>query len=414
MGANASLMLILADRLELRLFGLLVTSIGGQLLLSRVLMLGVDRGVIRLRTLPELHDQTRELVNAGLTVIWRMSALLILTAIVLVLVLRLSASSLAPDWRGWMIATVVGGAIGTALVDYSYGVYLSRIRYRAAALLQGATALGRLAATTLAALIWPRHPLVSFLVYSGATLASGLAQAIFVFPHRHRGESRSDWALGRRLLRYSLWQGGTNFIGLLNLYQGAFLLTWLGENAAAGAFGLGLTLSMGFFAVYVAYGEYLLPRIARLESLEALPAFLTRAFGGALILVVGSIPVVVFVALIVARMLKQELSEITTVFYCLSASMLLLVCQSPLEVACHYLLRPQIGMLSWTLRVIYVGGLALMLAPSWGAWGAAVAQLGGAVLALLSLGMFVIYALRSARRKNLAVRTMTAPSAVLD
>ncbi|HEY7711425.1 MAG TPA: hypothetical protein VIG57_15500, partial [Candidatus Entotheonella sp.] len=53
MGANATLMLLLAERLELETYGLLVTVISAQLLISRVVMLGVDAGMIRMRTLPE-------------------------------------------------------------------------------------------------------------------------------------------------------------------------------------------------------------------------------------------------------------------------------------------------------------------------------------------------------------------------
>jgi O-antigen/teichoic acid export membrane protein len=397
MGANAALMLLLAGRLELKLYGLLMTSISGQLLLSRALMLGVDRGVIRLRTLPELRHQTRELFNAGLAVIWRMSALSVVAALAVAAAWSFSTAS---HWPHLVIASVVAGAIGTALVDYGYSVYLSHVQYRAAALSQSATALGRLAIAGLTVLIWPQHPLLVFLAYPGASFASGLAQVAMILPPKSGGEPRPDRALKRRLLQFSVWQGATNFIGLFSLYQGIFLLTWLGDEAAAGVFGLGLALSMGFFAVYIAYAEYLLPRIARVKSLNALPSFLARAFGGALGLALGGIPIAAAIGAIVTRMLNPELHDVTPIFYCLSASMLLLVCQSPLEAACHYLLRPQLGMFSWTLRVIYVGGLALMLVPSRGAWGAAVAQLVGTTLALLSLAVLVMSAMRSARMKE--------------
>ena len=45
--ANAALMLILAQRLDLGAYGLLVTIISAQLLLSRVLLLGVETGIVR-------------------------------------------------------------------------------------------------------------------------------------------------------------------------------------------------------------------------------------------------------------------------------------------------------------------------------------------------------------------------------
>lgn len=395
MGANAALMLLLAERLELKLYGLLVTSISGQLLLSRVLLLGVETGVIRLHTLPELRHQDRELFNAGRVVIWRMSALLILVALAAALAGDFSA---APRWPDLVIASAVAGAIGTALVDYSYSFYLSHVRYRAAALSQSVTALGRLAITMLAVLLWPQQPSLAFLAYVGASLASGLLQTALIRSAEGGRRDRPEAALVRRLLSFSLWQGGTNFVALLYLYLGTFLLAWSGEEAAAGIFGLGLTLSMGFFAVYNAYIEYLLPRIARVESLNALPSFLVRAFGGALILALGGIPVAVAIGWMVARLLNPELHNVTPVFYCLSASMLLLVCQAPLEAACHYLLRPQLALFGWVLRVICAGGLTLTLAPGRGAWGAAVAQLGGTAVGLMAFAVCVIAALRAARK----------------
>jgi O-antigen/teichoic acid export membrane protein len=395
MGANAVLMLLLAKVLELKLFGLLVTSISGQLLLSRVLLLGVETGVVRLHMLPELRHQDRELFNAGWFVIWRTSALSILVALAAIWARDVSAE---PRWPDLVIASVVAGAIGTALVDYSYGFHLSHVRYRTAALSQSLTAVGRLAITLLTVLVWPQRPQLAFLAYGGASLAFGLAQAALIRSSQSGGESWPDRALVRRLLRFSVWQGGASFVSLFYLYQGIFLLIWSGQEAAAGIFGLGLTLSMGFFAIYNAYGEYLLPRIARVKSLSELPPFLLGAFGGALLLALAGVPVAITIEVIVTRILNPELGDIVPVFYCVSASMLLLICQCPLEATCKYLMRPELLMFGWILRVICVGGLALMLAPRWGAWGAAVAQLGGTAVVLVAFATCVIAALRHARR----------------
>jgi O-antigen/teichoic acid export membrane protein len=260
------------------------------------------------------------------------------------------------------------------------------------------TALGRLAITILTVLVWPSRPQLAFVAYAGASLASGLTQAALIRSTQGGRESRPDGALVRRLLRFSLWKGGTNFIVLLTLYQGTFLLTWLGQESAAGIFGLGLTLSMGFFAVYNAYTDYLLPRIARVKSVYALPSFIARAFAGAAILALGSLPVALAIGAIVTRMLNPELRDIAPIFYCLSASMLLLVFQCPLEAACKYLMRPELLTFGWALRSICIGGLALMLAPSQGAWGAAVAQLCGTTVASMVFAVCVLTALRAAQK----------------
>jgi O-antigen/teichoic acid export membrane protein len=399
MGANAVLMLLLAKVLELKLFGLLVTSISGQLLLSRVLLLGVETGVVRLHTLPELRHQDRELFNAGWFVIWQMSALSILVALAAMWARDVSAE---PRWPDLVIASVVAGAIGTALVDYSYSFHLSHVRYRRAALSQSLTAVGRLAITLLTVLVWPQHTQLAFLAYVCASLASGLAQAALIRSAQSGGESRPVRSLMRRLLRFSVWQGGANFVALLNLYQGTFILTWSGQEAAAGIFGLALTLSMGFYAIYNAYGEYLLSRIARVKRLSELPSFLLGAFGGALMLALCCVPVAITIEVIVTRILDLELGDFVPVFYCLSASILLLVCQCPLEATCKYLLRPQLLTFERILRVICVGGLALMLARRWGAWGAAVAQLGGTAMVLVAFATCVIVALRAARKAETA------------
>jgi O-antigen/teichoic acid export membrane protein len=393
MGANAALMLLLAARLELNVYGLLVTTISGQLLLSRVALLGVERGVIRLRTLPELSHQAGALFNAGLAVIRRMSALLILFALIAIWVWSYSAPSLDPQWVVWMIVSMAAGAIGTALVDFGYGVYLSQVQYRAAALQQGGTALARMVVTSTAVLIWPHHPLLVFLAYPCASLASGLAQARLI-RSAGGGHSLPDRALVRRLLRYSLWPGGTNFIVVLYLYQGTFILTWLGQQAEAGVFGLGLTLSLGFLAVCQAFTEFLLTRVSRAQSL---PPFLWRAFGSALVLALGSVPVVLGVGWLISELAPSKLPEVAPIFYLLSASMLSLLFHSPLDAACHYLLRPQLAMFGMIFCVICSGGLAWLWAPSQGAWGMAAAQLCGTVIALVVFGACVFLALRATR-----------------
>ena len=68
MAANAAVMLFLARRLDLTVYGLLVISISGQLLISRFLMIGVDIGMVRLTGILELRSRSQEVVTAGLVV----------------------------------------------------------------------------------------------------------------------------------------------------------------------------------------------------------------------------------------------------------------------------------------------------------------------------------------------------------
>lgn len=387
MAANAAVMLFLAHRLDLTVYGLLVISISGQLLISRFLMIGVDIGMVRLTGIPELRSRSQEVVTAGLGLIICTSGLL--------LVLLLFVSPLLSRFAlpAGVALSMVVGSIGTAFVDYGYSFRLGRQEYQSAAFAQGGTAMWRLGVTALIAMLLPAYPLAVFFAYHGASLLSGLAQTI---PIANKSWAWPDRALIQRLLRYSFWLGMSNIIVILSLYQGTFLLMALKQPQATGIFGLALSLSLGFFAIYTAYAEYLLVRIRSVEHLKALPRFLSRAIVGALILVVGSVPVVIAVAMLMPWLLGPEWLEAVPIFVYLAASMVSLFLQAPLVAACHYFLKPQLVTFAWVLRTVLIGVFGLILAPKMGATGVAIAQLIGSVLALLVLSSLVAASLRAA------------------
>lgn len=387
MGANAAVMLFLAHRLDLRTYGLLVITISAQLLISRILLLGVDVGMMRLTAIPELKTRSPEVVAAGLILIVGTSGLLLL--VVLLAIPMLSRFAVP----GWMLATVVAGTIGTALVDYGYSFRLARQEYPLSALAQGGTAVWRLGLTTLAAVILPANAIAVFIAYHGASLLSGLAQAL---PIARESRRRPDRTLIKRLLRYSLWQGMANVIVILSLYQGTYLLMALNQPAATGIFGLALTLSLGFLAVYTAYCEYLLGRIRTVESLNEFSRFITRAFGGALILMTACVPIAFAIAILMPRFLGAEWLEVVPIFAYLAASMVLLILQAPLVAACHYFLRPQFVTFGWVLRTVLIAVAGVILAQQMGATGVAIAQLIGSAIAILVLGLLVAGSVRSA------------------
>ena len=72
----------------------------------------------------------------------------------------------------WALAAVVGGAVGTALVDYSYSFHLAQLYYRAAALVQSGTALARLGVTVGAVWLLPKSAPVIFLSYTSVSSLS--------------------------------------------------------------------------------------------------------------------------------------------------------------------------------------------------------------------------------------------------
>jgi O-antigen/teichoic acid export membrane protein len=386
-GANAAVMLFLAKWLELETYGLLVITISGQLLISRFLMVGVDAGMVRLTAIPELKSRSQQVVTAGLLLMVGTSSVLLVVSLLATPVLYRFAIP------GWILASIVVGAIGTSLVDYGYSFRLARQEYPLATLAQGGTAIWRLGLTILAAVMLSAYPLAVFFAYHGASLLSGLAQTLRI--------ARVSWqlpdrALILRLLRYSFWQGMANVIVIFTLYQGTFLLMVLKQPATTGIFGLGLTLSLGFFAIYTAYSEYLLVRVRSLEHVKALPRFLTRAMAGALILILACVPVVIAVALLMPWFLGPEWLEEVPIFVYLAASMVLLIFQAPMVAACHYLLKPQLITFGWVIRAILIGVIGLILAPQMSAVGVAIAQLIGSALALLVLSWLVAGLLRSA------------------
>lgn len=390
MGANAVVMLFLAKRLDLKTYGLLVLTISGQLLISRLLMMGVDAGLVRLTTTPELRSRNHEVVTAGfVTIACASGVLLILGLLSLLLLSPLRIPS-------WTIACIVIGSMGTALVDYGYSFRLARQEYPLASLAQGGTALWRLAVTTIAAVATP-YPLIVFFAYHGASLCSGLLQTFLI---ARTTWSRPDRSLIQRLLRYSFWQGKANVIVIFSLYQGTFLLILLDQQAATGIFGLALTVSLGFFAIYNAYFEYLMSRVRSLEKIGALSSFITRTMLSALLLMIACVPVVFALARLLPWFLGPEWQGFAAVFVYLAAAMVSLIIQAPLEAACHYLLKPQLISFGWLTRAALVAIAGLILAPKMGASGAAIAQLIGFALGLLVLSYLVAVSYRSAARSE--------------
>ena len=388
MGANAAVMLFLANRLALQTYGLLVITISCQLLISRCLMMGVDAGMVRLTTVPELRSSAKQLVAAGLVVMACTSgAFLAIALLAMPLISRRGIPA-------WAVACILAGSIGTSLVDYGYGYFLAQHRYPLAALSQGGTSLGRLA-IVIGTVTLVAHPVVVFVAYHGASLFSGLLQTLVIASANWR---RPDRSLLRQLLRYSFWLGKANVLVIFTLYQGTFLLSLSEQPAATALFGLGLTLSLGVFAVNNAYTEYLSVTVRSVEHIKDLPRFIRRGMGVALALILACVPVVFVIERLMPWLLGSEWLEVIPIFAYLSVAMALLILQAPLVAACHYLLRPELITLGWVVHAVLIAATGLILVPGMGAMGAAIAQVIGSALALIVLSYLVLSALRSAIR----------------
>lgn len=388
MGANATVMLFLAKWLDLKTYGLFVLTISGQLLISRLLMMGVDSAMVRLTMIPELKDRSQEVVRAGLIFMTYTSGGLI--GVMLVGIPVFSHFSIPT----WVLTCVVVGAIGSALVDYGYSYRLARHEFPLATLAQGGTAVLRLALSALMAIQLPAHKVAVFVAYHGASFISGLVQTFFIV----RASSQPEHGLIKRLLSYSSWLGQANVIVIFSLYQGTFLLMILSNPEETGRFGLALSLSLGFFAIYNAYSEYLSVRVRALEHLNDLPRFIRRALVVALILMIGCVPVIFVIAKLIPWLLGPEWLSEVSIFVYLSAAMAVTILRAPLVSACHYLLKPKLITFEWGTQAIIVALGGVFLAPEMGAVGAAIAQLLGSILVFVLLSYFVFGAWRDAAK----------------
>jgi O-antigen/teichoic acid export membrane protein len=387
---NALLILFLSQRLRLDTYGIFVAVVGAQVLVSRVLMLGVDAGMIRLKTVGELRGRAEELERAGFRVIARSSVLLVMACLLLGPMVFHYA---APKWSFGVVEVVALGAIGQALVDYVYFYHLSHFAYRKAALVQGGTALARLVLTATASLLIPQSPLPVFLSYTGVVFAVGVWLALAIW---WRSGPTPKSAILRKLLSYSLWQGGVNIAGAFSLHQGTFLLVYLGYTSAAGIFGMGLTMSLGFFAIYLGVSEFVFSRIVRIGSRDRLPGFLLKSSGSSVLVSLSCVPVALAIGKIAPYVLKQQLWASIPAFFWLTAAMLVLILQAPFQAACHYLMRPNFVAIGWIVRIVSIALLGWRAAPVYGATGVAAAQLGGSVIGLSTFLVLVLIATRLA------------------
>jgi O-antigen/teichoic acid export membrane protein len=392
-GANAATMLLLARYLPLETYGLFVTVVGAQLLLSRCVLMGVDAGMLRLRALPDLRDRSEEVEEAGLAILQRAGAVLCL------LVAGGAALGWVTGlpWPVWATIAVGVGAIGAALVDYGICFQRAHLAFHRAALFLGGTAALRLGWVGLALWLAPGNAALVFLLYAGTSLVSGLAQAIGIARGRRLAP---EPALMGRLVRYSLWLGSADVIVVLAMHQGVFLLTLLGQQSEAGLFGLGMTLAQGFFLISAAFTEFVVPHAVRVGRLEQLPRFLKRVFGAGLILFSVCLLLLPAVEAMLPWVLHLNVQSVSPIFYCLSGAMLLTLLLAPVTAVAHYLQRPHLLMIGLVARVVSTGILGVLLIPRWGAMGAAAAHLGGVALGATTRGALVGLALRAAFRER--------------
>jgi O-antigen/teichoic acid export membrane protein len=387
--ANAVLMLLAAlVFMGDATFGTFAACVGVQIALSRGVLLGLDQSVVRLHTAAQ--DRT-EPVQAAVSIAGGIG--------VVVLAVGLPLAMFEPFGISWvLIASAVVGAVGSAWFDLGCAVVLARLRYRAAGLLTAAMPAVRLCATVGAFVLTPDDSVLPSVAFAGATFAAG----VILFGAVIR---RFGWHAGREMfwreLHYSKWVGMSDAAMVLSTNMGLFLLKARGLEAAAGRFAFGLQIAQGLMAVFLAFYQSLLPRAARLSSVDSLPAFLRQGFATATRLAVASAVIAALCALGLPMMLESirpELVDFAPGFLGVSAFVIVLMFEAPLGVTCQFLMRPKLQLLGLCTRAAAIGGLGLWLVPAQEDVGAGLAQTLGSLCGALALVWLVLNAVDEERK----------------
>lgn len=389
--ANGVLMLLCAlVWMDDATFGSFAAVVGAQMLASRGVLAGLDQGLVRLFTTGSSPDGIAR------------AAIAITGTLGLITLLGAGAAAAAggiAEIPPILVLAVGLGAAGSAWFDLGCSALLARLRYRAAGSWIAVMPAVRLAATAIACTATPSDHWLPFVVFPAVTLLGGLTLLGRTIAHHGFAPDR---ATVHRVFRYSWWIGLGDAAAVLALQSGVFLLKGLGMHAQAGRFAFALQLVQGFFAVFVAFYQALLPKAARLPNLDALPVFLHSAWRTAAVLAaaIGGTALVAaaIVPLLIAR-IRPEFVGFVPEFLALTAFTAVLMFEAPLGIACQYLLRPRLHVLALWLRCVFILAGGLWLVPAFEGIGAASAAAIGAVLAATVLFGVVQGAIGRRRRE---------------
>ena len=384
LAGNALTFLFLARWIGTEHFGILATVAGAQILIGRLVLFGTEQTMVRLRSTPELHDRQSDVEGSALAVL--------LLAAGAVTVLALSAGSFIEavwdrSFAQEQIVMALAGGVGSALVDFAYWSWLARRRYKLAALTHVGLAIGRFLILYIGLSTSFLQSNRVVITYSAVTFCAGLLQlAILLGVLRYR----PTLTLASRLLRYSSWQAGSVILGSLAIYQGTFLLTLLGRKTDSGVYGFAVTATVGYMAVYAAAGEFLMSRVGNVMSGAAMRRFLRWSMAVAAGVVLVCIPGTFVVAHVIGRLVPANLWDGGIVFYYLVAAALVTVLHAPIEVAAHWLMRPDWIMANKAIRIAAILSVGLLLADA-GDEGVARAQVLGVLVGWLPFAAVVVH-----------------------
>jgi O-antigen/teichoic acid export membrane protein len=372
-------------------FGLFAAVVGAQLLASRAVLCGLDQGVVRLFT----ADREPDAVVRGAVAI---------TLILGAFGLGVSGLVAAVGGVGRLTPTLAlaigAGAAGTAWFDLGCSALLARLEFRRAGLWMAAVPTARAVVTGLIAWRTDAASWAPFLAFPAVSLVAGVT---LIAPVVRQHGLTANRSVVQRVFAYSWWIGLGDAAAVLALQSGLFLLINRGMAAEAGRFAFSLQIVQGFYAVFVAFYQALLPKAARLPGPEALPAWLRAAWRTSFVLALGCAAAAVVAGTVLPlliRTARPDLADFAPGFYGLTAFTVVLLFEAPLGVTCQYLLRPRLHVASLWFRCAAIGVLGMFTIPALGEFGAGIAQTGGTLLAAAVLLAFVQATIARQRREE--------------
>ncbi|MDA1222411.1 MAG: hypothetical protein O3B85_10350 [Planctomycetota bacterium] len=372
-------------------FGLFAAVVGAQLLASRAALCGLDQGVVRLFTAdPEPDGVIRGAVAITLT----------LGALGLGLAGLVAAAGGVGRLSPLLALAIGAGAAGTAWFDLGCSTLLARLEFRRAGLWMAAVPTLRAIVTGLVAWRTEDASWAPFLAFPAVSFVAGVALLATVVRTHGLTANRS---VVQRVLSYSWWIGLGDAAAVLALQSGLFLLVYREMSAEAGRFAFSLQIVQGFYAVFVAFYQALLPKAARLPSVDALPGWLRAAWRTSLVLALGCVGAAVVAGVALPALIRTErpdLADFAPGFYGLTAFSVVLLFEAPLGVTCQYLLRPRLHVASLWLRCALIGLIGTLTIPAMGELGAGIAQTGGTLTAAAVLFVLVHATITRQRREE--------------
>jgi O-antigen/teichoic acid export membrane protein len=200
----------------------------------------------------------------------------------------------------------------------------------------------------------------------GAVLAAG----------RSAG-ARPEW---KPIALFANWITLSTLIGSLYNYIPSIALSRWSTAAALGTYSLGLSLSGGFALLLNTTSTVLLPEAVAASTPSRRRAYLRSYLPGAALLAATLIALTWMAGPLAARIFPRSMPDAVRVFQLLATANIALLVANPVQFLLYGVGRPQWCTASDALITMLFGGMAVWLAPTWGAvgvaWGLLVAQTG--------------------------------------